>query len=407
MATALSRATDTARKAIIVFIVFAIFTFIFQFISDSLRNIPVGPIITGKTSPYVSANSALNLIPRPEVTSLTLAEGTKASFSLAATGKLPLLPEVINIFEITEPHEDFGSALSGTNTALRLGFKQEDEKERLADDILFWQNNTKTRSMQYNKVDQEWNFQAVYGRDPATTTLQRLESKEYYLSKAPSLISQLSLANSYFASAKSRVDFINVSSQAKFTMELNPGKARYARVALYKRVESATLNANYRPGPTETPVTAIFSEVRKYNYLNGPSNFVVQGKAEKPEVDTLSFDFKDYRYGAMGVYPVITPEEAWNNIQNNKGYLYWIRKEGQDIFVVTEQLKVLKFDVDTTTVRTIYIEPDQWEQNKPWTHFLQPFYIFEGVATLEGGTKAEFAFIIEALKNESYLAPSQ
>ncbi|MFQ5492733.1 MAG: hypothetical protein ACE5DX_01060 [Candidatus Dojkabacteria bacterium] len=406
MASQLTRSTSLARKAVIGFIVFAIFTFICQFILDLVdEGIKTTPTPSDPAA-YLKVDNALGDIPRPVITSLTLESGTQASYALDEAGRLPDSPPVINVYEILEPRETFGSTQRGRSMAEVLGFPR--QETRLADDILFWENRTLTRSLSYHKVLQEWNYDVTIATDSATSQFVPLKSEQgFYTSKASGLLSNLGISNANFSNKFNRVDFINFSNGV-MSRVLDPEDGRYARISLYKSVESSTLAPNYKPDrEDESPPETVVSEVRKYDFLSGPANFIVQGTAETPSTDYVHLDFKDYTYGESGVYQLISPQQAWLDIQANLGYLIWLRPEDIDVFGEFGQYRVVEFNVLVDSVRVIYIEPDEWKTREPWTHYLQPFYMFEGFATLDDGRQAEFAFIVNALSPDSYLASTE
>ncbi len=397
MATALSRATDNARKAIIIFIIFAIFTFIAQFIGDLIKPGTVTGPVTGTSSGYKNADNLLGDIPAPKVNSITLAEGTKASFALANSGVLPVMPPTVNVYEIQEPRVSFGDEEIAAKAAARFGLTDADKRANLSANKLLWQNSSFSRTFTYTEIEHIYDFKASYTTDSSAQNRESLLTAAEYSQQAPNIISKVVGANTAFTGGKSRIDFINVSGQNTFT-SADADKARYARIAVYKSIESTSIRQGYQPGANEkNPAVVVNSEVHKYNYLDAPIVAVVQGKLEKSETDFLSFDYREYFYGKSGVYPLISSEQAWNNIQANKGYLYWLKKQTDNTFSAQEKLNVLTFDVDTTKVRVIYMEPDAWVENEPWTHYVQPFYIFEGTAILQGGIRADFAFLTEAI----------
>ena len=405
MATALSRATNNARKAIIIFIIFAIFTFVAQFVGDLIKPATgTGPAI-GTSSGYKNIDNALGAqIPQPQVNSITLADGTQAQFGLANSGVLPKMPPTVNVYEIQQPRFFLLDDDNAAKTASRFGLKASDKRPKLSENILLWQNSSLSRTFTYNKSDHIFNFKASYTLDSSATNRENLVTAADYATSAPNIVSTLVGSNIAFSGAHSRIDFLNVSGQSNFT-SAEPDKARYARIAVYKNIEASSLKQGYTPAAGDkNPAVIMNAEVHKYNYLDAPAVAVVQGKLDKSETDYLSFDYKEYSYGNVGIYSLISSEDAWGNIQNNKGYLYWLKKQTDNTFSPQEKLNVLTFDVDATKVRVIYIEPDAWVENEPWTHYLQPFYIFEGTAILQGGIRADFAFLTEAMASTSYVA---
>ncbi|KXK26506.1 MAG: hypothetical protein TR69_WS6001000510 [candidate division WS6 bacterium OLB20] len=402
MASSLTKSTDLVRKLIVFFIIFAIFVFIFDFIlaliSPEERDTPL-PRRDNKG--YVEANNALGTIPRFPVRSLTLAPDTRASYAL--TSALPEFPPTVNVYRIDRPTETFLSVPNALKTAAALGFDP-DQYQNTSDDVLFWSTPNSTRTLTYNKVLEDWLLEVNLATDPAA----QLDDKElvtiqdFYKQAAVGIIGSLGPESGMFSTDTVRVDYIDIDASGNYTRFVQPTDARYARVALFKALESSSLVENYQPREGEVASRPVTSEVRKTAYMSAPAELVLQGSADEPDEDILSYKYREFLPADKGVYTLINPETAWNNVQANLGYLYWLRPEDRDVFDPYEQVVVTRFDAQPEKTRIIYLEPDNWDPNLPYTQFLQPFYIFEGIARLQDGREAEFAFIVEALNNSSY-----
>lgn len=392
------------RKLIVFFIIFAIFVFIFDFILVLLEGEPVsrGPIRGTDYRGYLESDMLLGQIPHLPIQSLTLETGSRASYSLEIGSELPEFPTTANVYKIDRPTETLSSVAGAQATAASLGFDP-DAYQTTSDDILFWTTENQGRSFTYHKVLDDYFFEVDLSIDEAALEKKPLDiERTDFANASQSLISSIGIRGVNFSQSTVRIDYISINQDGSYTRYVQPREAEYVRIALYKAVESSSIDENYSAPQGSDDPRAVLSEVRSKDYLGAPATMVVQGNGAKADEDLLEFDYTEFSISSRGIYTLITPQEAWLNIQANLGKLYWLRPEDKDVFAPYEQVSVTRFEAFPDKTRIIYIEPGEWDPNQPYTQFLQPFYIFEGIATLADGRDAEFAFIIEALNNSSY-----
>lgn len=403
MSSNLSKSTSMVRKGVIGFVIFAIVVLLLQFIMNTLtgEETDPGPSVVSRSA-YESESLAFSKLPKPQVDSLTLAPNTRAIFSLSNNQRLPEFPPVVRVYEIQPLAEKLGDADRARQTAVELGFAA--KESRLIDDTLYWEIDGLTRSLTYHKVQKEWNYEVDLAKDPATAeNIELSEDTEFYQELNYRLLASLKIDTEYFSDGIAKVDFININLADVYTTAEVKDDARYVRVALFKSLRAATLKDSYRPSSNDDVIyDDLDAVVRKFDYISGPANIVVQGEVKDPDTDYVRFDYKDYDYGDFGVYPAITAEQAWDNIQANMGYLIWLRPQDKDQFEEYDQLSVSEFIADVDRTQIVYIEPDNRIASEEWTHYLQPYYMFEGVANLTDGRKAEFVFIIEAVNPNQF-----
>lgn len=404
VASSLSKSTDLARKFIIFFIVFVIVVFVFDAFLQLLTPSTTPPSgIDVSSTGYLPADNLFGQLPKQAITAIPISPDTRAEYAL--TSILPSFPQVANVYKLLRPAETFGSVPRAINAANRLGFEGESFRNT-SENVLFWGTNNNTRTLTYNKVIEDWIYNVDTLKDPiGNLPNKNLElDKNFYQLRAGSLMNQLGLGDNYFNQANSRVDFVNRNVEGQLSPVLRAIDARYVRIALYKTIESASLRENYKPEENDdNPSQTILSDIRKQSYIEAPAVFLIQGKGDNLNEDIIQFKHRQFDIGERAVYVTITAEQAWNRIQANQGYLYWLRPQDKNPFTSSESVRVTRFDALPEKTKIIYIEPDSWEANIPSTQFLQPYYMFEGIAKLEDGREAEFAFVIEALAAGNYL----
>lgn len=351
---------------------------------------------------YLQADLVFGKLPKPDIDTLTLAPETKALFSISDNKTLPDFPPTGNVYLIEKNKEKLGDADSARATAVKLGFEQ--EESRIVDELLLWESPGITRTLTFNKTIKEWSYSINFEKDQAgINKIPLMQEEGYYSSLQNSLLSNISIKIPEFQNGSSRIDYIALDENGKYIETPDANTGSYARIALYKLMEVSSLKENYRPNSSDEIIfQEVLADVRKLDYLNAPAVFVVQGEAEKPIEEYISFDLKEFNYGAKGVYPLMSAEEAWDNVQQNKGYLNWLRPQDVDLFSDYKPLNIREFKADSERTSLIYIDPDERNSVEDWTHYLQPFYLFEGVAIVDDGRKAEFAFLIEAIPSNQY-----
>lgn len=407
MSSNLDKATSKARKGLIIFLLFAISTFVIAFLTD-LSNGPItGPQPTRPpTSAYLQADQKLGSIPKPQLPSLPVPEGSISTFSLIDRTTLPELPPVANVYVINKPREKLGNTQTGRDVAQNLGIPT--IESTLADSVLFWQTPDTIRSLTYNKQLEKWVYQVDLQKEQISA--EDIEDNKinatagYYNLKGISILGLLGIQDNYFTQASSRVDYININkTTGKITSATTPRFAEFVRIAQYKSIEASTLNDNYKPKENETVKTDYVSTVRKLEYLDAPAVIVTRGNADKLVPQLTSFNYHKFNYGAKGVYKLLSSTDAYLKIQSGLGKLYWLKVRNQDPFSTYETLSVLEYKIDGTKTALIYLEPKDWSETDQWTNYLQPYYSFEGTAILRDGRDADFTLILPALADIEYL----
>lgn len=406
MGSRLSKATNAARKGLIVFLIFAISTFLFRFIFGLTEdpNGPVTPTPTSK-SPYLQADQKLGSIPYPSLSPLPVAPGSNATYSIQDQAVLPEFPDVFNVYVINKPREKLGNAAKGAQVAGTLQLQS--NGRTIADNITLWQSEDTVRSLTYDKLYERWAYETDLTKerlDQQAVVNMRLNSTSgFYDSKGLAVLSLLSLFDSYFNNAKSRVAYINLDPVTKvITSAATPRSARFVYIRQSKKVLATELLPNYRPPANTAPAQNLESEVRVPDYNSGVANMFVRGNLETLVPDLVDFNYHQFNYGEKGVYKSLTSRDAFLKLQNSEGILYWLKLKGEDPFSRHVPLPVLEFKVDANKTTIVYIEPTEWNESSPWTNFLQPFYLFEGNAILTDGREADFAILLPALLDSAY-----
>lgn len=407
MASRLSKATKHARKGLIIFLIFAISTFIFNFIFGLTENDddPENPRGTTTATPYLKTDNALGEIPYPKVVSLETIPVNNTTYSLQDRDVLPSFPPVFNVYEINKPREKLGNASKGNKVAAELDLGT--NARTVADNVLLWQSSDTTRSLTYNKLLEKWEYTTDLSKERLDSkilpSLVTITDSNYYNSIGNSVLSKLGINNSFFDGSNNRVYYVNYDGTGKFTNANTPRLSKFVYITQFKKIITSEVDPDYRPRQNESAYTNLISDVRKIDYISGVANMLVRGDMKDIVPGLVEFDYHEYNYGLKGIYSALDPLDAFLKLQNNEGILYYLKLKGDDIFSDYQKLSIRTYKVEATDTEIIYIEPNEWIETEPWTNYLQPYYLFEGVAELEDGREADFAIILPALTDDEYL----
>ncbi|MCA9380420.1 hypothetical protein KC675_04545 [Candidatus Dojkabacteria bacterium] len=407
MSSRLSKATKHARKGVIIFLIFAISTFIFNFIFGLTD--PDDPILNNnnknQASPYLKPDQALGEIPFPDILSLETNPTSNTTYSLQDRDVLPNFPPVLNVYEINKPREKLGNVAKGNEVASALELNP--NGRIISDNVLLWQSPDTTRSLTYNKLLEKWGYTIDLSKEKLDleilSTLNTISDENYYDSIGNSVISALGLNNNYFDKSNNKIYYVNYDGVNKLSEASSPRLSKFVHITQFKSIVGSEIDPDYRPKENELQYSNLLSDVRKINYLSGVADILVRGDMEQIVPGLVKFDYHEFNYGLKGIYNSLNSTSAFLKLQNNEGVLYYLKLKGEDIFAAHQNLNVLEYKVKATDTQIIYIEPNEWIESEPWTNYLQPYYLFEGVAILEDGREADFAIILPALTDDEYL----
>jgi len=407
MGSRLSKATNTARRGLIIFLIFAISTFLFRFIFGITEE-PNGLVTPTRAtnSPYIVADQKLGQIPYPQKQPLSILSGSNPTYSIQDQAVLPEFPEVFNVYSINKPREKLGNAAKGAQVAANL--QLEPGGRTIADNTTLWQSGDTVRSLTYDKLFEKWSYETDLNKESfdqeTLSNIRLVTTAGHYDNKGTAVLSLLSLSDSYFNRANSRVAYINIDSRTgTITSATNIRTARFVYIRQSKKILASELNPNYSPAQNAVAAQNLESEVRASDYNLGVANIIARGSIENLVPDLVDFQYHQLNYGSRGVYKALNSRDAFLKLQNAEGLLYRLKPKGEDPFSAHTPLSVLEFRVEANRTTIIYIEPDEWEEAVPWTNFLQPFYLFEGTAILTDGREADFSILIPALQESEYI----
>ncbi|MBN1915502.1 hypothetical protein JW796_00715 [Candidatus Dojkabacteria bacterium] len=388
--TSLMQVTNTARRGLIGCLIFIVLIIAYQNIKGFIFQTGNG-VEGGLSSPYSPATKGFGDIQPLTIDSLELAPGSSPEFAI--DNRFGDYPKTANVYKVLQPREKFGAVEKAEVVAEKLGFKNPFQK--ISEQELQWK--TDTRKLTYNKVFKKWNFTVDLTKDENAIKEHRIEpDKNTYIERAQSILASLGIHSSNLANALSEAHFMRVEN-SRLVEVSSPASAQFVQVNIYIVREAVTpkdfimkegkkeenpanpLNGKvYRNNPKLGSATVILSDIS--NDTNGLFGF----ETTEWEIDQIS-----------EVYDIVDAEEAWQRIQEGKGALKSLIREGRQQLSEYEPLQVRRFITSNEKISFGYFESDTYNSARPYQ---TPMFIFGGRAELVDGSEAEFMFFVDALK---------
>ena len=196
-----------------------------------------------------------------------------------------------------------------------------------------------------------------------------------------------SLSNRYLTGTSSVTALnINDSSQIQTPTLTNPANILF--ISLFRSLQefpntNNSTNASslkiLGPNPIKGNISALVSD---------PSTLI--GK-----ISIIQLNYTDWNIATIGYsqpYSIMPVSTAWQDVKSQNSYakLVYIAPKGSDPLFSLQEVKVSTFDVQNISLAYY----DDTNSQK----YIQPIYVFNGVATLSNGILADFYFYVPAIQ---------
>jgi hypothetical protein len=390
----LVKTASQIRRGVVIFLIVAVAIILFDTVSKFLSSgiNPFNPTI----SFYLDPNTTnIGEVPKPKIPSLAIAENSKPTFSVE--GLFPAHPDTAFVYKIETPVEKLNTVENAIKTAKTLGFTNNYTQVN-AD--LTWENNAKTRKLQFNKTNQTWKLRTQYFLDAEALKPKSItEDVTTYANRASGIVASLGFSEQSLNRAKVEAVLAKLGINGLFTNPISASSADYVVIDMYRQFDLARLKSSSQLPQSQrnvTPPPEFDGKVYTDDPRVGSLHMVItDADNNDPSRVVYEFDFTNYTYNYnYGIYRVITPAEAWDKVQQGEGSLTLLQTETADYFAPSVSLEVTKFAVDATKTEIAYWEPPVTDTNR----FEYPIYVFRGRAELAGGKQGRFVFYVDALK---------
>jgi len=397
MSTVLGKTTSFVRKSIFGTIVLFFVVTILQIFTGFLDG-PLGIVTTRPTQPpnldkCAVANNTFGKIPSLKIPSLTLATGTNAKFSSDKPSKeFPQFPSALNVYKLDKIIEGLGDVDKARATAVSLGFPEFGGVT--TQEIIRWQSADERRVFSFDKTTHIWELTSNYG---SSNYSMLNASFSTYPSVAQLILRNIQTSESNYSNPDIEYDYILRKFDRSFESVTQISKGNILKMKFFKVLDIAECKDS---SDKKVPIPA---KVYAPEYKDQSYTASVTGQGIDLTKDLISFNLREVKLSKTnGVYTSKTMDEAFLDLQNNKGVLYWILLEGNNSYGTYKELNIEMFEIAVAKTSLVYVEPQKYIDNDESTFYIQPFFRFEGKAKTTDGKIADFIFLVPALKADSY-----
>lgn len=378
-----------SRQAVIGFLVLAVAVIGIDVLAKALNRVRE-PFLPTVTQWQELPSNSFGKLALPTITSLTIGEDSRPSFGIR--GEFPLFPDTALVYQITKPREKLDAADKAKTVAERLGFNPDNVQTEAS--LLKWQSDRQTRAFSFDLLNNIWQLETVsYFQDANALQPKTTKKDNDYGALFSGLVGQLGLGRSSLTNGKTTYELVKRRAERFAELEFNDNP-EYAVVNLYRKL----LMSQVKTGNEVKDKNG--QRVEKYEayvYTDSPFRGSVSGVIADNATDTAKelyeLKFIDYDYTSVNsYYYLITPTQAWQNIQDNKGVLVSLLPQSRSKYQEYQKVSVRSFTALAEQTELVYYEPDKWSG---YTH---PIYVFYGNALLANGETATFVFYVDALR---------
>ncbi|MEO6729134.1 MAG: hypothetical protein ABIM99_04390 [Candidatus Dojkabacteria bacterium] len=308
----------------------------------------------------------------------------------------PTFPDVSYIYAVDKPSEKSDTFEKASKTAAALGFSATGLKN-LGNNDYKWSITDQTKTLSYNLLSQIWSLSTIYENNTDAKKRKTIMSTtSSYADKLPSVLDSL-LFNTGLGMTGAKVDsrFIIRTDQGDIKETQDSKLANYVKLNAFRKLPQSDLKET-KDQPKLATGQIKPQATNGYVYTSDPRvgefSSTVSNDLSNLSRDVFEMKFVNYTYGLKGSYFVVTPEEAFNRIQNKQGALVGLSAEGTDYFEQYTKIEVNRFIVDARKTELGFYQPDEW------TGYVYPIYILTGRAELSDGRLAKFTFFVDAVK---------
>lgn len=384
--------TNVVRKVVIGFLVFALVVVFFSFVGQVTEQAQIPAV--GSSRFFMDPDISFGNIPAPKIKGINVSGNP--SFSIKGVHLKENFPDVSYVYKIDLPREKLFVFEKALNVVNLLGFDPEIYKE-LSENKFEWSIDGGTKTIIFDKILQSWELRTNYLE--SFEALQRrtlLSDINSYTNPSRSLLRQLGFDTFGMNDPKISARYMQLGADGLFRFTLDPVDNGYVLINIYRNLPLADLKPqSEQPKVLDKtfvpkPFTGI---VYKNDPLKGSFRVVASRNLGNIKKDVFELDFINYFYSpTKASYFIVTPDEAWNNIQRGFGSLVSIVAQGGNELQKISEIDVRSFSADASRTEIGFFEPDEWDG------YVYPIYIFRGVATLSDGRLSNFEYFIDAIK---------
>ncbi len=338
--------SNTARKVLIGFLVFAVVILFF----DNFGAIRTG--ITGGSTDesrrfYMVANRIFGNLPEFEIPSISIGASITPEYVITSTFSTAF-PDVSYVYQVLKPRENFQFLATFEETAAALGF--EDDAAVFGPNDYRWQSTDRTRTLRYNSISQVWSLETDLPSNPdAKVAKISSDNIQDYEGKLLNLLRRLNFDSTGFQSPQYDIKFLDLNPEGEFITTSTLLDAEYAEGSVYRVLDQATLKPLADRPVLRTGQVApqeLKGKVYTSDSTKGSLKVLFSYTLNRPLTDVYEMSFTNFEYTLSGAYQIITPDEGFSRIQSGEGALVSLTLPTDDFFGTIQERGVRRFQID-------------------------------------------------------------
>lgn len=290
-------------------------------------------------------------------------------------GRLPTnIPTKVTVYKIRKPLFSYLAGTEAEANAKLLGFSTNDLTSDLKGDSLKWKSLLSGGELEIKKstgqIKLETNF-AIRPEEYKPGNINPQAAKAYSVD----ILKKLNRFEPEYSSENSPVITLGKINNNVISNTLIFADAQFARADFYRSINKLPVLG---PDPSQGLIQI---------YLKNPTLTGSAFNYPKVNINPNSIDTE-----SEATYPIIYPDEAWNEVRRNNGIIVSIRPKDGNVFEKTPPTRVENIYI--TNISLAYYETPEYMP------YLQPIYVFEGNYTTKGSNNGEITLYFPAITKE-------
>jgi hypothetical protein len=329
----LSQTSSNLRKVVLAFLLFALLLLVIDTVSKFL-NSPSNPFVSVGSFYLAPSGFSGVTLPKPTITSNAISDKSNPSF--VSEGVFATFPDTALVYKIERPTEKLNTVENAVRASTSLGFSGNGTE---TSGVLTWQNTEGTRNLSFTVVDRIWKMTTQYFQDTGALQAKTMDANiSTYESAGRRIVSTLGFSSSSLQDPSVTAKFAKLGTNGLFTNPANSAQADYVVIDVYRSLTISMLKPSSQLTEVQKQIKDKPSEYTGKVYKNDPRvgslHAVVSNKAQDLSKDVYELSFTDFEYTSnYGVYSILTPEEAWNEVRLGNGSLTLIKEQTADYFL--------------------------------------------------------------------------
>lgn len=387
MANSLYRTSSRIRLVLLVGGVIGLVFFAFEtFVSLGNEDI----LAPNENRLYLDPENEFGLIER-----YSLAENSTIEYDTGATFQVESVfdtfPDVGYVYQVDEPREIFGVLDNALSTVSELGFESANYTS-IGEKVEQWEKANGTQVITFDRILQRWNMTTEFFQNEFAIADKNISDElSDYLRSVPQLTNQLGFADFGVSPAVYDIRYVTLAVDGTPRETREPREAEYLIADVYRNIPLI----DPKPGatlPSGADVDPVLVQVYTSDPRKGSIRYLISNRLQRYEEDVFEISYTSFNYGNKSPYLIVTPEEAWDLVQQGQGDLVLLQPQGSNYYGDYSTVNVTRFRADATRTELAFYEPEEW------SGFVTPIFVFRGTAELDDGRLANFVFYVDAIK---------